>query len=147
MLFHHLTFFCLQTLCNDLVISFLFRWIRHSVYYFLSLCMKEIKILHCKKTLSFFPSPAGMSLTKLSLAGKISLVSDIPAGNGKNDNLFLQCNLSQFEEVENLSTKYSTCFHSAFKMTQNRMLKNVQCSLIKSAHCNENPIYVFLFWE
>ncbi len=27
--------------------------------------------LHCKKELAVFPSPAGMSLTKLSLAGKI----------------------------------------------------------------------------
>jgi len=26
--------------------------------------------LHCKKWLSIFPSPAGMSLTKISLAGK-----------------------------------------------------------------------------
>jgi hypothetical protein len=26
--------------------------------------------VHCKKGLSFFPSPAGMSLTKLSLVGK-----------------------------------------------------------------------------
>jgi hypothetical protein len=43
----------------------------------------------------FFPSPAGMSLTKLTLAGnnliifgRESLVSDTPAGNGKNDNIF-----------------------------------------------------------
>ncbi len=27
-------------------------------------------ILHCKKRLAIFPSPAGMSLTKLSLGGK-----------------------------------------------------------------------------
>ncbi len=53
--------------------------------------------LHCKKRLAIFPSPAGMSLTKLSLAGnklypaKESLVSDVPAGDGKIDNLFLQC--------------------------------------------------------
>jgi hypothetical protein len=26
--------------------------------------------MHCKKGLSIFPSPGGMSLTKLSLAGK-----------------------------------------------------------------------------
>jgi hypothetical protein len=26
--------------------------------------------LHCKKELAIFPSPAGMSLTKLSLGGK-----------------------------------------------------------------------------
>ncbi len=53
-------------------------------------------VIHCKKRVSFFPSKAGMSLTKLSLwLGNIklflardSLVSDIPAGDGKNDNLF-----------------------------------------------------------
>ncbi len=39
-----------------------------------------------KKCYRFFPSPAGMSPTKLSLAGN-NLVSDIPAGDGKNDNL------------------------------------------------------------
>jgi hypothetical protein len=45
--------------------------------------------LHCKKA-SGFSAPAGMSLTKLSLAGnnliipgRESLVSVIPAGNGK----------------------------------------------------------------
>jgi hypothetical protein len=46
-----------------------------------------------------FPSLVGMSLTKLSLTGnnliitaaRESLVSDIPAGDGKNYNLFLQC--------------------------------------------------------
>jgi hypothetical protein len=33
--------------------------------------MKErCQILHCKKMLAIFPSPAGMSLTKLSLGGK-----------------------------------------------------------------------------
>ncbi len=44
-----------------------------------------------KKRLAIFPSPAGMSLTKLSLAGNIklfpareSLVSDIPAGGREN---------------------------------------------------------------
>ncbi len=58
--------------------------------------------IHCKKMLMIFPSPAGMSLTKLSLGGNCdviyklfpsreSLVSDIPAGDGKMANLFLQC--------------------------------------------------------
>jgi hypothetical protein len=55
--------------------------------------------VHCKKISAIFPSPAWMSLTKLSLAGKKSiipgavesLVSDIPAGEGKIANLFLQC--------------------------------------------------------
>jgi hypothetical protein len=52
--------------------------------------------------MSNFPSPAGMSLSKLSLAGnsliimeldlaRESLVSDIPAGDGKTFNLFLHC--------------------------------------------------------
>jgi hypothetical protein len=52
--------------------------------------------------LMIFPSPAGMSLTKLSLGGNYdviyklfpsmeSLVSDIPAGDGKMGNLFSQC--------------------------------------------------------
>jgi hypothetical protein len=44
-----------------------------------------------EKRLAIFPSPARMSLTKLSLAGK-SLVSDNPAGDRKIDNLFLKCN-------------------------------------------------------
>jgi len=58
--------------------------------------------LHCKKRLAIFPSPAGMSLTTLSLAVnnlymtslfllRESVVSDIPAGDGKLANLFLQC--------------------------------------------------------
>jgi hypothetical protein len=32
-------------------------------------------ILHCKKSLKIFPFPAGMSLTKLSLAGKNFIIS------------------------------------------------------------------------
>ncbi len=53
------------------------------------------RILHCKNRLAIFPSPGGMSPNKLSLAGnkksflaKTSLVSDIPAGDGKIANLF-----------------------------------------------------------
>jgi hypothetical protein len=55
-----------------------------------------------KKRLSIFPSPAGMSLTKLSLAGnklifkpiaRESLVSDIPAGDGKIEDLFYSVEL------------------------------------------------------
>jgi hypothetical protein len=58
--------------------------------------------IHRKKSFSIFPSPAGMSLTKLSLGGnndiiyklfppRESLVSDIPAGDGNIEKLFLQC--------------------------------------------------------
>ncbi len=51
-----------------------------------------------KKRSAIFPSPAGMSLIKFSLPGiiqlfparKKSLVSDIPAVDGKIDNLFVQ---------------------------------------------------------
>jgi hypothetical protein len=32
-------------------------------------CIGDTKDIHCKKRLAVFPSPAGMSLTKLSLAG------------------------------------------------------------------------------
>jgi hypothetical protein len=54
-------------------------------------------LVHCKNRFTIFPSPAGMSLTKLSLAAgnnltsRESLVSDIPAWDGKIDNLFLHC--------------------------------------------------------
>ncbi len=46
--------------------------------------------LHCKKRLAIFPSPAGMSLTKLSLnySWPESVVGDIPAGDGKIAYLF-----------------------------------------------------------
>ncbi len=56
--------------------------------------------VHIKKSM-VFPSPAGMSLTKLFclwvgiitlFPARESLVSDIPAGDGKTANLFLQCN-------------------------------------------------------
>jgi hypothetical protein len=52
-----------------------------------------LKKVHCKKRLAIFPSPAGMSTTKLSLVwnkfpSRESLVSDIPARDGKNDTLF-----------------------------------------------------------
>ncbi len=58
--------------------------------------------VHCKKGFPIFPSPAGMSQTKLSLDGNYdviyklflhreSLVSDIPAGDGNIEKLFLQC--------------------------------------------------------
>ncbi len=51
--------------------------------------------IHCKKRLAIFPSPAGMSLTKLSLAGN-NLIIPAQGGfgkwnHGKIDNLFLQC--------------------------------------------------------
>jgi hypothetical protein len=62
-----------------------------------TVCGGDVGFIHCKKRLFIFPSPAGMSLNKLSLAGnnlitvflaKKSLVSDIPAGDWKIDNIF-----------------------------------------------------------
>ncbi len=53
--------------------------------------------IQCKKSLAVFSFPAGMSLTKLSMdrnnliIPRKSLVSDIPAGDRKTADLFLQC--------------------------------------------------------
>jgi hypothetical protein len=54
--------------------------------------------VHCNKRLAIFPSPAWWSLTNSPWPRIIklfpamdSLVSDIPAGDGKIVNLFLQC--------------------------------------------------------
>ncbi len=47
--------------------------------------------LHCKKRLDVFPSPAGTSLTKLSLAGNNYIIpgqGEIPAGDGNIGKLF-----------------------------------------------------------
>jgi hypothetical protein len=63
---------------------------------------------HCKKWFAIFPSPAGMSLTKLfnvNLNYKLfpareSLVSDILAENGKTSNLFLQCSEEPFARCD-----------------------------------------------
>ncbi len=54
-----------------------------------------MQVYTVNKRLAIFPSPAGMLLTELSLTGIIklfpvmeSLVSDIPAGDGKIAHLF-----------------------------------------------------------
>jgi hypothetical protein len=45
----------------------------------------KCSLLHCKKRLAIIPTPAGMSLAKLSQAenNRENLVSDITAGDGK----------------------------------------------------------------
>ncbi len=66
--------------------------------------------IHRKKSFSMFPSPARMSLTKLSLSGnndviyklissRESLVSDIPAGDGNIEKHFLQWRLKMCLQV------------------------------------------------
>ncbi len=60
--------------------------------------VRNYKDQYTVKKVNDFPAPAKMSITKLSLAGVVklflareSLVNDIPAGDGKIYNLFLQC--------------------------------------------------------
>ncbi len=60
-----------------------------------SFISKLLEHLHCKKRFAVFPSPDGMSLTKLPLAwnnllfqASGSLVSDIPAEDGKISTFF-----------------------------------------------------------
>ncbi len=67
--------------------------------------------LHRKKSFSIFQSTAGMSLTKLSLCENYdviyklflpreSLVSDIPAGDGNIEKLFLRCILPRLPDED-----------------------------------------------
>ncbi len=63
-----------------------------AILYILELRLTGI-VLHCEKRFVIFPSPAGMSLTKLSLDGNSLIIPvqgefgqcrDIPAGNRKS---------------------------------------------------------------
>jgi hypothetical protein len=65
-----------------------------------------------RKWLAVFPSPAGMSLTKLSLG-------DIPAGDGKTANLFLQCTVYE-EDVSHTIYMTLKLLHSEFPYTYTR---------------------------
>jgi hypothetical protein len=47
----------------------------HATLYLLALMMKKASV-HCKKWLNIFPSPAGMSLTKLSLSWNNLIIPD-----------------------------------------------------------------------
>ncbi len=65
------------------------------VGYWLIKCWVTHRGIHCITGLAVYPSPAGMSLTKFSLIGnnlllpaRESLVSDMPAGDGKIAYLF-----------------------------------------------------------
>jgi hypothetical protein len=68
--------------------------------------------------MSIFPSPAGMSLTKLTLGGNKlnipageSLVSDIPAGDGNITNLFYSVGVGSCDfYVQLLLTSSQTTF-------------------------------------
>ncbi len=84
------------------------RWKRQHYTLSYSMCLlvivqtdEKVRFTHSytvKKVSGKFPPPARMWLTKLFLVGNIklfpsreSLVSDIPSGDGKTANLFLQC--------------------------------------------------------
>jgi hypothetical protein len=70
--------------------------------------------MRCKKRLAILPNPAGMSLTKLSLAGnnliipgqRESLVSDIPAGDWKIANIFLPCGKFGIDSLHSFESQF-----------------------------------------
>jgi hypothetical protein len=75
--------------------------LREGILYLLSVqergrIKRPLKRVHCKKKFTVFLSPAGMSLARLFLAGNNFKIpgqeefgmGDIPAGDGKTDNLF-----------------------------------------------------------
>jgi hypothetical protein len=75
--------------------------------FMLSFCLpgSATFMLHCKKGLAIFPSPAGVSVTKLSLAGNYLInpgqgefgYSNIPTRDGKIANLFYSVNCAHPE--------------------------------------------------
>ncbi len=73
------------------------------------LSMRPSRRPYCKKKISGFPVPSrdvtdqilpGRGIIKLFTAREC-LVSDIPAGDGKIDSLFLQCTLHWSSQKEN----------------------------------------------
>ncbi len=88
-------------------------WIRCSRVVRASSDTVESERLHCKKELAIFPSPAGMSLTKLSLGGKKlnysrpgrvwSVTSRL--GTGKRLTLFYNVQMKQCGSLEVMKMK------------------------------------------
>ncbi len=74
-------------------------------------------ILHCKIRITSFPSPAGMSLIKLFLARE-SLVSDIPPGDGKQDNLFYSVVISRRKEQKRRAMIWAGCYFDFVSFTK-----------------------------
>jgi hypothetical protein len=75
---------------------------------FVLLIQLIVEIIYCKKKVRKFPVPSRDVTTKLSLGWnndvitelflpRGSLVSDIPAGDGKRVNLFLRCTMEERE--------------------------------------------------
>jgi hypothetical protein len=93
-------------------------------------------MLHCKKRLPIFPSPAGMSPTKLSLAGNIreSLVSDIPAGDGKIGNLFYSIVVSKtYHKYQNTALRTAYRHWKEGGVSLNTLSAKVPLSWVKKS--------------
>jgi hypothetical protein len=97
--------------------------------------------MHCKKRFVIFPFPAGMSLTKLCLGGnndviyklfppRESLASDIPAGDGKIVNHFLQC----------VSGEYFATEHSGKILVGGKIREK----LFRKKRCDDRALYAFI---
>jgi hypothetical protein len=54
---------------SSLVLTVIFSQGEHNIFNVMSAIFQLLMHPHCKRRLAIFPSPAGMSLTKLSLAG------------------------------------------------------------------------------
>ncbi len=55
-------------------------------------CLNKMFGIHTVKKIIVFPVPS-QDVTNQTLLARETLVSDIPAGDGKNDNLFVQCSI------------------------------------------------------
>ncbi len=69
---------------REISTRFLHSWIGRKIF------VPRIEMLHCKKRLAIFQSPAGMSLTKLSLAGNNLIMTLVTSrlGTGKSLTFF-----------------------------------------------------------
>jgi hypothetical protein len=92
---------------------------------------------HTVKRSMIFPSPAWMSLTKLSLAviiklflARDSLVSDIPAGDRKNDNPFFTV-----QDIMNLLVRVERCDSELLVPTSEEQSAPPALIITQSAEC------------
>ncbi len=103
--------------------------------------------VHCKKRLAIFPSPAGMSLNKLSLARE-SLVSDIPAGDGKTSKhiySLLPSVLLQNVASRNVNVTFVTV--TKHSCTQRRSHKTWELQNVSITYCNTYYCDVLTFFD
>ncbi len=95
--------------------------------------------LHCKKRLATFPSPAGMSFTKLSLGGK--------NGDGNVANLFLRCIFSLFAwSLRSLSAIAESEIRLRWVLTEVYIL-SVKTHLILFLYFPEGDLVLHIFYS